>query len=84
MTESSLDPMIVIDCLFLVHFDAGLWEGADQDVIVCCALLGQLISPLVAPQPSVSCYLSMFRRVSGGNVSDCVETVCNRSAKDVV
>ena len=69
MAESSLDQMIVIDCLFLVHFDAGLWEGADQYVAVCCALLGQLISPLVSPQPLVSCYLSKFHRVSGGSVS---------------
>ena len=52
------------------------WEGAEQDVVVCCAKLGQLVRPLVTPQSSVSSYPSEFHRVSGGYVPDGVETFC--------
>ena len=61
----------------------GLWEGAEQDV-VCCALPGQLVSPLVSPQSSVSSYPSDFHRFSGGDVPDGVETFSNSFASDAV
>ena len=65
-------------------FDAGLWEGAEQDVVVCCAKLGQLVRPLVSPQSSMSSYPLEFHRVGGGDVPDGVETFCNCFASDVV
>ena len=37
-------------------FDAGLWEGAVKDDVECCALVGQLVCPLVSPQSRVGCY----------------------------
>ena len=76
MTESSLDPMIESVCvsLFLIQ----------QNVVVCCALLGQLVSPLVSPQSSVGSYPSEFHRVSDGIIPDGVDTFSNCFAPDVV